>query len=310
MSLYLVLFFVCAICAFFGFNAKTEKLAYAVSFLLTLGLLVFRYGQGTDWLAYNYIFESAPRHLNFSSVFYSSSIHSEFGWKLINNIWKALGFDFISLSMISALLEMTLFNKFINRYSTNRALSIFISLPVVYFTYFFSALRQGVVIAVFLGYMVTLLEKNAYCRYSLVALLLCFIHSISILFFIVPFINKVNIKHLSLLITISVVLGFIFLFGLRPLISLLGFSYESSSISWLAIMYRALMFFLILFLYSGIREMNPVFDFLFKIYCFGFCIYLILCSNQISASRLASPFLAVEIALVPSLIRQQIEFDK
>lgn len=86
MSPYIIIGAIAAALAFFGANRRFERVAFAMSFTVLLLFLALRYGQGTDWLAYNYIFQGAPSEIDFESVFYTEAYHSEIGWKLLNNI--------------------------------------------------------------------------------------------------------------------------------------------------------------------------------------------------------------------------------
>lgn len=305
MSLYLWLFFLTAICAACGANQKYEPCAYAFSFICLTAFLALRYAQGADWPAYNYIFVSAPNKIDFSSIYYTDAFHSEIGWKLINNSWRSFGFNFTSLSVIVSLVEMVFLNRFLTRYSTNRALSLLLTLPVVYLIYFFSAMRQGLVIAIFLGFMVPILEKGHLGQYVLLDLLLATIHSVSLLLLIIPLFIKLKNKNIYLLIVICAILGIGLSPVLRAFVTLLGITYESSEISPLALVYRLIMYSIVVMLYSGRKSVDEATEMLFKCYSSGLCIYLLFCSNELMSSRFAAPQMAIECALIASLLRGQ-----
>lgn len=303
MSPYLILYFLVAVCALIGFNKKIEAYAYIVAFAAAMMMLMLRYGQGTDWLSYNYIFASCPDYIDFSDVFYTDAFHSEFGWKLLNNIWKAADQSFITLSIICSIIEMLLLNRFICKYSTNRAASLLIALPVVYLTYFFSAFRQGIVIAIFLGFLIPLLEEQKYGLFTMVTVGACLIHSAAILFLVIPFAMHIKRKQFSLLIVISVCLGMCLTLCLDKVLLMAGISYETSGVSWAALLYRSVMLVIVLLLYSDGE--NTTCEKLLKVYVVGFCIYVSLSCNQLLCSRMAAPFLALEIVLIPMLLKGQ-----
>ena len=302
MSPYLLLFLITALCALIGFNHKSEPFAFGISFVLGASFLTFRYGQGTDWLSYNYLFVSAPNSFDFDNIYYTDAFHSEFGWKVINNACKVAGVSFISLSMVCSIVEMLLLNRFISTYSSNRASSMLIAMPVTYFIYFFSALRPGLVIAIFLGIMIPLLENRKYLLYGLLTLVVSLLHSAALLFLFLPLVTELKTKQMNVLIAGSVCIAVVAFFSLDRLVAVFGITYETAGISWVALIYRLIMFSLVCILYSGKGQPSTSQELLFKIYVAGFCVYLILSSNQLLSSRLAAPFLAVEAALIPSLL--------
>lgn len=305
MSLYLWLFLLAAVCAAFGSNPKWEPISYGLSFLSLTSFLALRYAQGTDWLAYNYIFMSAPTTINLNSIYYTDAFHSEFGWKLLNNLWRSLGFDFVSLSIFISLLEMYFLGKFLKRYSPNRALSLVLACPVIYFVYFFSALRQGLVVAVFLGLMLPMLENEQHGKYIFLDLVLTLIHSGAFALLLLPVFRKIKIKHILTLVVVSFCLGVCLSFVLQYIVSMIGISYETSGINPLALTYRLVIYSIAVMLYSGRNKVDTPSKFLFKCYSIGFCIYLVFMSNELISSRLAAPLLAIECALLPSLLKGQ-----
>lgn len=306
MSLYLVIGITAALLAVIGSNKKLEKSAYAVSFMVLLIFLALRFGQGTDWLSYNYIYSYAPSIIDFGSVFYSDAIHSELGWKLLNNVAKVCGIDFFGFSVIISVLEMVLLARFVNRFSPNRALSLFVAFPVVYLTYFFSAFRQGVVIALFLGVMLDLLIQNRSKLYCVLAILAMTIHSLSIVLFIPLLIRKVQFKTLGTILAVCLICGMVLIPVMPALVSAAGLSYSNNNVSMVAVLYRAVMAFIIYLMYSSgsAKQKSDEVDLMAKTYIAGLSVYCILMGNDLVASRLASPLMAVEIALIPALMKR------
>lgn len=306
MSPYIIIGAIAAALAFFGANRRFERVAFAMSFTVLLLFLALRYGQGTDWLAYNYIFQGAPSEIDFESVFYTEAYHSEIGWKLLNNIVKALGFDFLAISVVSSIIEMFLLARFVNRFSPNRALSLLIAFPVVYMTYFFSAMRQGLVIAVFLGVMVEWLQKGETVKYLFLTLLAISIHSLSVILFVPLIVSKLNYRSLGTILALSGVGGALLISAMPSLVSLFASSYTGNSISVVALAYRIVTAVLIYFMYTAAKKQDKTDDLelLIKVYLSGLAIYLLLMGNDLLASRLASPLLAVDIALIPILVKR------
>lgn len=304
ISIYYIILICLMIFGLIGFKKGAEKIAYRISFIILSAFLVFRYGQGTDWLSYNYIFEGAPQDIDFNDPYYKD-YHSEIGWKLINNAVKACGLDFVFISIATSLIEMFMLSQFINKYSNNRAFSLLIAYPVVYLTYFFSAMRQGLVLAFFLGVMVEWLKEGKNIRYLACVLVASTIHSLSIILLVPLIVSKIQIRTMSVVLLISILLGVAMIPALPRIVQAFGLSYTNTSISIMAIMYRAFIAVIVLLLYSGLKKknlVNPSIELLVKIYVTGLAVYCICLGNEVMASRLSSPMLAVEIALIPLLL--------
>lgn len=304
MSPYLAIGALVAILALVAASPRFEKGAYALCFLLLTGFLTFRFGQGTDWLGYNYIFASAPSSIDFGSSFYGEAVHSEFGWKLLNNVLKALGVDFVFLSISLSLVEMLLLNRFLGRYSPNRVLSLLVSFPAVYLTYFFSAMRQGLVIALFLGIMVELLERKKTGAYLVLLVFATQIHSLAVVLLMPPLFLRMKFKTIASCLGLCVLLGCALVPILPAIFNALGLNYSGNGISITAVAYRVFMAFVIYMLYSSSREKikSEGLDLLLKIYLGGLSVYFLFMGNDLVASRFASPLLAVEMVLIPILV--------
>lgn len=307
MSPYLILLLLLTMAVIPSGNRQFDSILYRVCFALLTLLLVFRFGQGTDWLGYNYIYSMAPSgSFDFADYFYSSEVHSEIGWKLINNLFKVLGLEFVWLVAFVSLLEMYLLNKFIVRYSSNCTMSLLLFFPIVYLTYFFSTLRQGIVIAVFLGLMVGWLDDGKTKRYVFATISLLAIHMMAIILALPLFVTRLSNKSLSILLAGAVVVGLVGVSTLNRLIAALGLTWGENGISLVALLYRLIMAVLIFFLYWGARgdlddeEARRV-DLLMKIYVCGIVAYLCFMGNAGYSSRFAAPFLAMELVLIPML---------
>lgn len=305
MSLYLLIFFVILLCTAIGSNKRAEPIAYAVAFFLMFAFLTLRFGQGTDWLGYNYIFSCAPSAIDFKHFYYTDAVHSEIGWKAINNLAKCLGLDFVFISVTCSVIEMLLLSRFICRYSSNRSLSLLIAFPVVYFVYFFSAFRNGLVIAFFLGVMIEMIEKKNTLGYVALSLVLSTIHSASLFLLIVLLMKEIPVSRIGTTLVLCACAGIVFSLFSGQIYQLLNIPYSSDGVSWLALLYRAIMFSFVFFLYSGKAAPSNQTTLLYKIYSIGFGVYLLFAGSELIASRLAAPFLAVDMVLIPLLLKGQ-----
>ena len=117
MSLYIIVVIVLFFCSLLEFLTKrTYKLLYFVTFIGLTMMLCFRYGQGTDYFAYQYIYELLPKTLNLSKLSALTSIHSEVGWKFLCALAKIIGIKFHTFVAIIGVITMFWLNLFIKKF--------------------------------------------------------------------------------------------------------------------------------------------------------------------------------------------------
>lgn len=303
MAYFILLFILCAgVLLQQLFNDLVNRKVYLILFIILFGILVFRYGQGTDYFAYKRIYNQITR-----TTAFSSNLHTEFGFKVIGLVLKYVELPFEAFIGLFATLSMFLTHKAVIRFIPSKYSALFLLLlfPMIYLTYFFSGIRQGFVIALFLGVLLPALLEKSYLKYYLICILSVSIHtSAFILLFvpIVPFINRKGFLVLSLASTLFLVLSIIT--DLWQLVYLwINISYLGlTEFSIFGILDRLFMVLLIILL-SKEEEPIPVeIQMLIKIYYIGFCIALALGNIPLFSQRLTAPIKAIEILLLPNLL--------
>ena len=84
--------------------------------MLTL-LLCLRYGQGTDYFAYKYLYELSSVSLTWNDYLrYLLISHGQIGWQTIMFILNGLHISYEYFVIFLSLLEMLLLNVFINNF--------------------------------------------------------------------------------------------------------------------------------------------------------------------------------------------------
>ena len=189
---------------------KLDSVAYKVAFWIIGFMLAFRYGQGTDYFAYYDTFKWMR-----SDLVFNFTSHTEVGWNLFNFLIKIAGLPFEVLVFIVSVVEMICIKKFIERYCKSyNALALSLLYPAVILFYLFSALRQGLVISVFLGFMLQYLESMEYRKYICITLLMSTIHIVSIAYLIlVPVMKRekfINLQRLEIIKIFSALLSLSF----------------------------------------------------------------------------------------------------
>ena len=153
---------------------------YYLLIIISTLLLCLRYGQGTDYLAYDGIYQKIATGKE-------NLVHGEVGWVLLNAICYKAGISFVQMEALLSLLEMACLHRCIRRFSPMLCLSFLLFLPTFWFTYYCSSLRQAVVLAVFLGFGLELLLKRRYILYCLVTLFLMTFHIMAVALLVLPF---------------------------------------------------------------------------------------------------------------------------
>lgn len=312
--MYLIVGIVISLCALFELIDKRENRKYVfrmVSVLLT-GLLCFRYGQGTDYWAYKQQYNYTRAD---ASLWINELYHGELGWHIIMVLFKRIGFSFEMFIGLISLLMMILTIKFIDKYSPYKCLSLLLLYPTYYLTYYSSALRQGLVLAAFLGIGLDLLQRKEWLKYCCLILLLVFVHSSTAILFILPFVSrwqgKKPGKWLIVAFVFAVICGYS---GILKLVAnFIGISdYFNVSISYSAIILRAMLFFFIYYLNKCSKpyRKDRIITSLYSYYTLGFVIYIMLAFSSTLSQRLTMPMKAIEIVLVPLLCYEIYEMKK
>lgn len=171
-------------------HLDVDNVSFFIVFMLTTLMLMFRYGQGTDYFTYNYIYN----WLTIEGVL-NPAYGTEFGWKVINYLIKSMGLPFEGFIVILSMFEMLCLRNFIKVYCGHYKVFAFLILyPTFIFIYMYSALRQGLSMCVFLGFMLPLLERQKYKNYIIISLLLGSIHTVSFIYVLLVPISKLERK--------------------------------------------------------------------------------------------------------------------
>lgn len=294
-----------------------SKKSYLICMIVMTLFLALRYGQGTDYSAYEWFYLMAPSSLDFTNLYFTDTYHSEFLWKLLMVVLKMVGIPFkVFIGALSCLMMWCLY-RFIKKFSPDPMLSTLIAFPTLYLVYFFSGIREGLVVAVFLGYMIEMLLSGKRLQYVCLSIFLGFFHTVAFFFILILLIadHKPAFKLYFYVLPLCAILG------LAPLLSssFLSFyqnlpfvgvyfkeAYGGSAISYAALGSRVLLF-LIVFLgamqclktSSQDNQNVKLLSFCLDIYIVGFCLYLILMVAPIAASRFFLPFQSLAIILIP-----------
>lgn len=292
------------------FHKSTPKVLFYILFVIFFLMLSLRYGQGTDYLSYSVIFKVIPSTLNPMELL-AAGVPQEIGWLELYGLFHVLHASFQVFIFALSLVEACLFYRFINRFCKYKILALTLSYPTLYLTYMFSALRQGLVISVFLGVLLEFYLDNKYWKYIIGCLILTTIHSSALILLIILFVRDDKLFNYKAIIYIIIawLVGFFVYFGGKSFVSSLPFiparvaSYITvSSISIASIGERVLSFVFVTLLFTHKKDLTCEIKRLYNAYCFSMIIYGVLLWNPLLASRFCYAFKALEIILISNLL--------
>lgn len=276
---------------------------YYIMFAILTAMLCFRYGQGTDYFGYFYLFEHNPETLNIIELLQNKE-HTEVGWKFISALFKVLGLDYYVFVGVLGAVTMFFFNSFVQKFCPYKIMALLIAYPTLYLTYFSSGIRQGLVMSVFLGLLLDWYLKGKYVRFTIGALISAAFHSsglvllVLLLFGVRRFVQK---NELGLIIVFAIAGILLAVFGFK--ITLFGrtFTNIGAGVSYIGFAERLLTFFLIKVCYDkykkNITAEDEKLELLYYIYVLGTLGYCLTFSSPVIASRLFYMFKLIEIVL-------------
>jgi len=185
--MYILLFFVIFISLLV--ELKTRKIQsglFYLSYLLMTLIVVFRYGQGTDYFGYMFLYN----HVDLTSPVYQKDI----GFSLLCYWSTNVGMSYVTFSSLFALVTMAIFFPFFNNICKKSMMPVFLFYAYIFLIYPASGIRQGLTLAILLGILYPLLIRKKYIFYYLVLFLGSSIHGSLLICAIIPFIKLINFK--------------------------------------------------------------------------------------------------------------------
>lgn len=309
MSVYHVVFlWLLAAAAWEVYRQKTPQWLFWGVFGLLTAMLCLRYGQGSDYFSYGHIYYELPTNL--WTALGSKDIHGEWGWKLLCLLGRWLGMPYRAFILAISLWMMGLYQRFLRKFCRMPLVTLLLGWHTLYLTYFFSILRQGLAIGLFLGVLLELLQKRRYLRYALGCLVCASLHSSALVLLALPLLQLIawKEKHLLLLSAIAWAGGLLLATGVfhgllqRILPGAVATYLSGGTVSLGAAAERILTFGVILLAWRNGTQRTQENRLLLGIAAGGFALYGALLWMPLVASRTGYLLKVVEIALVGNLI--------
>lgn len=280
---------------------------FKVLFLLITIVTIFRFGVGTDYFNYHYLFNQIPE---FGSNF-PIEVHGDIGYNFLVSIAKKIGISFDVWIASISLVTMVLFYITIRRRSEVPNFSLLIFYTTYLFTYVNSGIRQGLSLAII--FYATSFFKSKKLVFVILVLLATTIHSSAIIALILLFDKYIfNYKTLKIVNFISIIfftLSLINLSIVKQLFDILNISNRVGEygLSLGALLLRASLIIIILILLKQLKIANFIISNEMKkylyIYFYSFLGYLMLSSYPLLAARITVYFKIFEILIIPYLFK-------
>jgi len=290
---------------------KYHHKIFFISFGLVSLLAIFRYGVGTDYFSFLFLYNQVPALTNVGiSTFWATiqNIHGELGFLFTIGILRSFDIGYIFYVMTLTAIMMYGLYHFIQKHTTSKLLALFIFYCMYYFTYITNAQRQGFVLIIFMFILLDLLLQKKYILYVIIVVVCSLFHTSILVVLILPFLNNKFKKYFLItgyLFAITNFIGTIFI-GADFITTVIGISnaYGVSGISILGILSRSIMLGIILSLMFLTKEdKRTIFLKNILIYYFaGFAIYIAFANIPIMASRLFVYFQILEIIIISHLL--------
>lgn len=188
------------------YNHKSNPILFKFVYMMLTFIVVFRYGQGTDFFGYMYYYNNVDLY----DPFYQKDI----GFAVLCSISKNFGLTFTVFNSLFALLTMLVYYPFFNKTCNKSFISLFIFFTYVFLIFPMSGIRQGLTIGILLGYLYPLLISKRYILYFFILIIGSTIHLSLMICAVLPFVQKINIEK-RVMIVLFIIGSFIILLNLN-----------------------------------------------------------------------------------------------
>lgn len=287
---------------------KFDNLFIFLSILITI-ICSIRYGGGTDYFAYGWHFYQIPPNI-IKAINYDS--HIDVGFRFIISIFRMLNLNYEVFICIISIFMLLCYIHVINNYSENKILSLFVLFCSYYLIYIESALRQGLVMSIFIVAFYKYINDNNLKSYIIIMLISSLIHKVALISLIVPIIKVIYTKvGNSKKINIIILLFSVFMFLIKGdvllvnIVKYIGINipYVTGEYSVLAILVRVILFSILYISYklSDEEKISDIDKFQVYLYFINTCIFIILSNNQ-TLSRIYDFISIIEIIVLVNFV--------
>lgn len=281
-------------------NKSISVIAFRFSYMLLTLMILLRKGQGTDYYNYRDIFNGIDIITRNSIL--PLFLEKDFGYAFLNYIAIKCGISYEFFIALCSLLVMLILYRFFDKICHRSVLVLYLFYATFFLIYPFNAIRQGLALAILLGYVYPFLCKGDYLKGFISIIVGSLFHQSFLICLLFLFVYKVRYSTKCLLF---IALPFIFnlLLGINvvqyipiPFIIERIISYSENEISspFLSIIVRIIalipIFLIPRDIYDKDDELRGVRNLMF---C-GFIVYSLFSFSDLVSSRLAAYFRVFE----------------
>jgi len=292
---------------------NAHKIIVTLSYFILLLFASFRFGIGIDYFNFHAFYIFAP---SLSSGDVLNSIHAhqfEPVFIFLMMIFRHFNLPFTAFIAFCAFVSLSLIFYTIQKYSSNRTMSLLAFFACYYMIYIESALRQGLAMAIFIYAFYSFLHRGKLIKYYLLIILGMTMHTSLVIAFFIPILIKINnefffnLRNIIFMIAISFALIPIMPILLMQIDSLLfngrNYSYFiDTNFFIMAILYRLTMLAFSVFLYIKSKDnLSEIELKCLKVYIGGILIYFSF-SPMAILSRLTEYLMFIDIIFIPSIL--------
>lgn len=277
-------------------NVKSFYFVYIVLTVMT----IIRKGQGSDYYNYWEIYREISV-LSQNSIL-PLLIMKDPGFSLLNYVAIQLGISYEYFSAICSFLIMAILYRFFSRTCKKSMIPLFFYYATFYLIYSYSALRQGLTLAILLGFVYPLLrERKVFKCVGIIFLASLFHQSFLVcLLFLLVYRIQMDKKALFILL-MPFILNLLFsinIMGFIPIPGLLdrmdNYVEEGNSSSIMAILVRLIVLIPLFLVPNRVYEQDENIRGVRNILACGFLVYSLFSFNDLISSRLAVYFRVFE----------------
>lgn len=264
---------------------KINQFNFHVAYFLITMLVVLRQGQGTDYYNYQEIYEMINDAMGVGGLLLI--YHGEIGYLFINYIAVKLGCSYQLFSALFSLLTMIVYYPFFHERCRCSIVPLFIFYATFFLIYPFNLVRQGLTLGIVVSYLFPLLEQKRYVRFIIVTVLAATIHVSVLICLGFPFIFRLKIRNVALFLIFIILCVFIVLNidALRFFPQFNTYTGRTGNF-YLAALLRIAMLVPIFMVSDKVYRSNIELLHIRNLLFFGFVIYAMFSSNDLTASRL------------------------
>jgi len=293
------------------FSSKKRILVWLFVGLL-MALSFFRYGMGADYFSYQYLYN----RLNPSVI---SELRFGLDWqeplfRMAGATMKGLGFSYQLYLVVFAAIQLYFIYKICRKYSYYPGMSLLIYYCFYYLVWTFSAIRQGLVLAIGIWSLLELMHEKdqKFSKFLIVILCLSLIHLSALILIPLYFFARIDFRKYTIvfILSLSVCINFIpfwrtlFSFLPRALAVRIGYYVTDQSVSTILdfqSLARLALAFIVLLFWDKLVDEQGLPQGVVQVYLISIAIYFVFKVSELTAARLSIYGRILDIVIFPNI---------